>query len=143
LGMKPIRNPVFLFFRLFGGGILGFMASVPAWIGYSAFADAIANSRTMDAPWFTTIVVCSALTYFLLPLSLRAFTGRGRKEDGGLLPPLAIKGFAIAFSALGAAVSALGVYASHWGAVIGGLLEFLTGVSLFQLANARRKRRSE
>lgn len=41
------------------------------------------------------------------------------------------------------AVSAFGLYASHWGAVIGALLEFLTGVSLFQLANARRKRRSE
>jgi hypothetical protein len=83
------------------------------------------------------------LTYFLLLLSYRAFTGRGRKEDGGLLPPFAIQGFAIAFSALGVAVSAFGLYASHWGAVIGGLLEFLTGMSLFQLVNARRKRRSE
>ena len=141
--MKPVRNPVILFFCLFGGGILGFMASVPAGIGYDAIAHAIANPRTIDAPWFTTIVVCSALTYFLLLLSYRAFTGRGRKEDGGLLPPFAIQGFAVAFGALGAAVSAFGLYASHWVAVIGGLLEFLTGVSLFQLANARRKRRGE
>jgi hypothetical protein len=45
LGMKPIRNPVFLFFRLFGGGILGFMASVPAWIGCGAVADATATQE--------------------------------------------------------------------------------------------------
>jgi hypothetical protein len=83
------------------------------------------------------------LTYFFLLLSYRAFTGRGRKMDGGLLPSLAIQAFAVAFGALGAAVSAFGLYATDWVAVIGGLLEFVTGMSLFQLANARRKRRSE
>ena len=50
LGMKPISNLVFLFFRLFGGEILGFMASVPAWIGCGAVADATANPRNNRSP---------------------------------------------------------------------------------------------
>lgn len=33
-------------------------------------------------------------------LSMAAFTRRGRKQDGGLLPPLAIQGFAVAFGEL-------------------------------------------
>jgi hypothetical protein len=135
LGSDALTRAMTILLRLLGGGILCVFAYVPAWIGYDAVADAIANPRTIDATWFIAIVICSALTYFLLLLAYRAFTGHGRKEDGGLLPPLAIQGFAVAFSGIGAAVSAFGLYAGHWGAVCGGLFEFLTGVSVFQLAN--------
>lgn len=143
LGPDVLARVIAISLRLMSGGILCVLAFAPAWIVYHAVADAIANPRTIDATWLIAVVVCSALGYFLLLLAYRAFSGRGRKEDGGLLPPLAMQGFAIAFSGIGAAVSAFGLYGGHWSAVCGGLLEFLAGVSVFQLANARRKRRSQ
>lgn len=83
------------------------------------------------------LVVCGALMYFLLLLAYRAFTGRGRKKDGGLLPPLAMQAFAVLFALCGAAVSALGIERQDYWVVLGGLLEFLVGLGVFRLAGSR------
>ena len=143
LGPDVLARVTTIAVRFLGGGILCVFAFAPAWMVYHGVADAVANPRTIDGTWIIAVVLCSALTYFLLLLAYRAFSGHGRKKDGGLLPPLVIQGFAVAFSGIGAAVSAFGLYAGHWGAVCGGLFEFLAGVSVFQLASARRKRPSQ
>jgi hypothetical protein len=128
--------------RLFSGGILCFFAFIPAWIEYHAITDAIATPGTIDTTWFIAIIVCSALLYFLLLLAYRAFAGRGRKQDGGLLPPFAMQGFAALFGLLGAAVSTFGLYQRNFATVFWGLLEFLAAASVFRMIGQRRKARS-
>jgi hypothetical protein len=46
------------------------------------------------------------VSYFLLLLSYRAFSGQGRKKDGRLLPPLTVK----VFAALWAIILCLAVF---------------------------------
>ncbi len=91
--------------RCYGGAILCFFAFVPAWILFHALADAYTNPKNaLDLTWLGAVAFCIALMYFLLLLAYRAFTGRGRKQDGGLLPPWAMQAFA-AFIALGGAAA--------------------------------------
>ena len=49
---------------------------------------------------FLVLLVSVALTYFLLLLVYRAYTGKGRKKDGGLLPPMVMKGFIAVYGVL-------------------------------------------
>jgi hypothetical protein len=49
LGSDALTRAMTILLRLLGGGILCVFAYVPAWIGYDAVADAIANPRTIDA----------------------------------------------------------------------------------------------
>ena len=74
--------------RCSAGAILLFFAFVPGWILFHALADAFGNPKNvLDLTWLGAVAFCTALLYFLLLLAYRAFTGRGRKQDGGLLPP--------------------------------------------------------
>ncbi len=125
--------------RWFGGAILCFFALVPGWIISHAVLDAIADPKTIDWRWLLAIAICASLMYFLLLMAFRAFTGRGRKRDGGLLPPLAIQVFAALFAALGASVSAIGLHEGELGVTFAGLLHFLAGVAVFRMAGLRRK----
>jgi len=132
--------------RCWAGGILCFFAFVPGWILFHGLADIIGNPRSMlDAKpkdllmGLGILVVCGALMYFLLLLAYRAFTGRGRKKDGGLLPPLAMQAFAAIFALCGAAVSALGIARQEYWVVLGGLLEFLVGLGVFRLVRSRAR----
>jgi Na+-driven multidrug efflux pump len=129
--------------RCYGGAILCFFAFVPGWILFHAIADAFANPKDfLDLTWLGAVVVCSALMYFLLLLAYRAFTGRGRKQDSGLLPPWTMQVFAIVFALCGAGVSAWGIKRQASATVIAGLIEFLIGVAVFRIAGARRRRAS-
>jgi hypothetical protein len=125
----------------YGGAILCFFAFIPGWILFHAIADAFSNPKNvLDLTWLGAIVVCSALMYFLLLLAYRAFTGRGRKQDGGLLPPWTMQAFAVFFALCGAAVSAGGIKRQAPAMVIAGLMEFLLGAVVFRIAGARRRR---
>jgi hypothetical protein len=128
--------------RLLCGGILCFFAFIPAWIEYHAIADAIETPSTIDTTWLIAVIVCSALLYFLLLLAYRAFTGRGRKQDGELLPPYAMQGFAALFGLVGAGVSSFALYQRHFPTVFWGLLEFLAAASVVKMVGERRKARS-
>ena len=83
--------------------------------------------------------ICALLLYFLLLLAYRAFTGRGRKQDGGLLPPWAMKGFIHAFGIVAVILVVVGVYQGELRSFAGGLGYLLTAyVALY--AYDKRKR---
>jgi hypothetical protein len=138
-----LRHIVVTVYRWFAGLTLCAFAFVPSWIETHAILDAVIDPHTIDVTWFIAVGVCSALLYFLLLLAYRAFTGRGRKQDSGLLPPLALQIFAVLFGAIGALVSGFAVYAARWPAVIGGLLEFLTAAAVFRVALFRKRSYSQ
>jgi hypothetical protein len=117
-------------YRIFGGGILAFFAYVPLFIGWGILKQLIA--KPSDTDWIALGVIggCAALAYFLLLLAYRAFTGRGRKKDGGLLPPWAMVGFALLFCAVGWAVVVMGLIQRDWHAVRGGLVYCATSTTV-------------
>src|SRR5450631_1861714 len=127
-----------LFVRWFGGSILCFFAFIPAWILYHAIADVIGNPKEIDLTWVMAVIVCSSLLYFLLLLAYRAFTGRGRKQDGGLLPPLALQIFGALFGALAVIAIGFGIYEDKPRMVVGGIV-YMCGVSkLSRVLKARK-----
>jgi hypothetical protein len=138
MDMDQLRRGIETFYCWYGGLILCFFAFVPIWIGFHAILDAVSDPHTIDGQWFTAVLICSALTYFLLLLAYRAFTGRGRKQDGGLLPPLALQAFAVLFGATGVLISGFGDYNTKPAAIVGGLTYFLAAATLFRVARCRR-----
>jgi hypothetical protein len=133
--------------RCYAGAILCFFAFIPAWILFHGLADIISDPRPMLNAGMKDLLLgmvllalCAAVIYFLLLLAYRAFTGRGRKKDGGLLPPVAMRGFAAVFALCGAAVSALGIERGDYLVVGAGLFEFLIGAGVFKLAAARARK---
>ncbi len=144
--LQSARHAVPIIGRCWAGAILCFFAFVPAWILFHGLADIIRNPRPMlDANLkdllmgLGILAFCVALMYFLPLLAYRAFTGRGRKKDGGLLPPPAMQVFAALFALCGAGVSALGIERRDYPVVIAGLLEFLIGLGAFRLSGIRRR----
>lgn len=79
--------------------------------------------KPSDLDWFASGVLagCGALLYFLLLLAYRAFTGRGRKRDDGLLPPWAMKGFIHLFGVIAVGLIIVGVYQGELRPIIGGV----------------------
>jgi hypothetical protein len=139
MDMDRLRRGVEIFNRWNRSLLLCFFALIPMWIGFQATWDAVSDPHTIDGPWFTAVLICPALTYFLLLLAYRAFTGRGRKQDGGLLPPLALQALAILCATTGTLISGFGVYNTKPAAIVGGLTYFLAAVTLFRRARLRRK----
>lgn len=139
MSIEAFNRTVAVVARWFNGGILCFFAFIPGWILFHAVIDAIGNPRTIDWRWIVAVAVCALLMYFLLLIAFRAFTGRGRKQDGGLLPPIVIQIFAAVFAMIGAAVSALGLHERRIEVIFGGLAEFLAGAAAFRIAGLRRK----
>jgi hypothetical protein len=138
VNFKDIRRFFDRAFRWYAAGILCFFAFIPGWILFHALAAAVEDPHTVDLTWFLAVLVCSALIYFLLLVAYRACTGRGRKQDGGLLPPWALQILAVAFGAIGAAVSAFAIHSTDRRTVIGGLVEFLIAAAVFRIARMRR-----
>lgn len=72
---------------------------------------------------FTALLVllgAAALAYFFALIAYRPFTGRGRKRDGGLLPPCAMMGFILAFGIIAVCITIYGLLNVQWRSVIGG-----------------------
>jgi hypothetical protein len=86
------------------------------------------------------IVVCFALLYFLLLLAYRAFTGNGRKADGGLLPPWAMKVFVASFGVIAILTVAFGVYSGNWFPILGGLTCLGTALVVYGALKKRPRR---
>jgi hypothetical protein len=144
--LQIARHTVPIIGRCWAGAILCFFAFVPGWILFHGLADIIHDPQPMLHAKLKDLLIglgilafCSALMYFLLLLAYRALTGRGRKKDGGLLPPLAMQIFAALFALCGAAVSALGIERQDYPVVFAGLFEFLSGLGVFRLARIRRR----
>src|ERR1700728_3611997 len=139
--LQSARYAVPIIGRCWAGAIVCFFAFVPAWILFHGLADIIGNPRPMLEANLKDLLLglgilafCVALIYFFLLLAYRAFTGRGRKRDGGLLPPLAMQVSAALFALCGAAVSAFGIERQEYPVVIAGLFEFFIGLGVFKLS---------
>ena len=126
--------------RWFGGVILLVFAFAPAWILFHSIVSLIRQPSGLDGATAIIIVVCAGLLYFLLLVAFRAFTGKGRKGDGGLLPPWGLQVFAVAWGAVGIGVVAMGIIEKAPAPVFFGAGYVATAVALFMLAQRRRRK---
>jgi hypothetical protein len=113
-------------YRWFGGALLCFFAFAPVWIGAHVLLQLLQKPQEASVFVVTVLGVCAAIAYFLLLLAYRAFTGRGRKQDDGLLPPWAMKGFIHAFGVVAVCIVALGIYQGELRPIVGGIAYLLS-----------------
>jgi hypothetical protein len=78
-----------------------------------------------------------ALLYFLLLVSYRAFRGRGRKEDGGLLPPWGLKIVASMFGVIAILIIFFGYDENKIMPVLGGIGYLIISFSVLALSKNR------
>ncbi len=130
-------------FRLFGGAILLFAAFLPAWILFHLAKTLLLDPGDLDLTAAIAFAICAPLLYFFLLLAFRAFTGRGRRQDGGLLPPLALKFVALFFGAIGIAIAIFGFFQGEPRPVIGGLGYLASAFILHRVVRQREWRVSD
>lgn len=140
--MKYAREIQILFkvctilFRIWCGAILCCFAFVPAWILFYAIYNLATDRTAPILPMFAVILATGFLTYLLLLLAFRAFTGRGRKKDGGLLPPWAMKGMFHGIGIVGLIALYFGLHGHRIEVMLPGLMYVL--IALIQLADYRK-----
>jgi len=78
---------------------------------------------------------------FLGLLAYRAFTSRGRKSDGGLLPPWAMIAFAVTFGLFALFIVGFGLYSGDMRAVRGGIAYLAAAIAAFAIIRARQSGR--
>lgn len=71
---------------------------------------------------FLALPISGVLAYFFGLLTIRAFTGEGRRQDGELLPPPVIAGFIHTFGAMAVFAIGLGIYEGEWLFVLWGFV---------------------
>jgi len=113
--------------RIFAGCLLAFFAFAPGYISYIIILGIITEPTDTEWVIYLVLAVTLSLFYFLCLLTYRAFTGRGRKEDGGLLPPWALKLFAGVFGVIAIIMIIMGMYQ-------GNLLGSMVGVGYLSTA---------
>jgi hypothetical protein len=129
-------------FRVFGGVILLFFAFAPAWILADLAKTLVLAPSELDLTAAIAFLICAPLLYFLLLLAYRAFTGRGRKGDGGLLPPWALKGFAVSFGLIGVAIAVFGAYQGEPRAAFGVVGYLGSALALYSVVRYRARQRN-
>jgi hypothetical protein len=112
-------------------------AFAPAWVFLHVVVDLVRNPRDAGGVEAIALVVSGGLLYFLALLSFRAFTGKGRASDGGLLPPWVMKGFIHLFGVIAVGIVVMGIYERRLVPIIGGCGYLLT--AYFALADSRKK----
>lgn len=132
-----MERPVEVAIRLFGGMILLVFAFAPAWILFHLAKTLLFDPSDLDMTAAIAFLICAPLLYFLLLLAFRAFTGKGRKQDGGLLPPLALKLFAIAFGVIAMAIAAFGLIQGELRPVFGGFCYLALSAVLYRVVKRR------
>lgn len=124
-------------FRLLSAALLGFFAFAPIYIGFGSIAVVVAEPQKFDLFFVVVVVVCALLAYFLLLLAYRAATGRGRKKDGALLPPVVMGSFFVFFALCGVAIAIYGIWQGKWPAALGGAIYLLFALSAWRIRNER------
>ena len=140
MALRRLRRTFGTGIRWYAGLILCAFSLIPGWIEFKATQDAIENARTIDGTWVTAILVCSALCYFLLLVAYRAFTGRGREQDGGLLPPTVLQMLCVVFGVFVGAACLYALFNGHWPEAIHGFLGVVAAAAVFRIAQRRKIR---
>ena len=126
-------------YRWFGGAILCFFAFVPAWIAFHIIVELFERPSSFGWVPAIALAITGALLYFLLLLAYRAFTGRGRKEDGGLLPPWAMIGMIHTFGIIAAFIVVFGIVQGRVLPIVGGIAYLISAYGALAGFRARRK----
>ncbi len=113
--------------RIFSGCILSFFAFVPGYLIFHMVIGIYKEPTNVEWQIYLFFIFCIALFYFLSLLAYRAFTGKGRKKDGGLLPPWAI----ILFS------STFGIYKEELRPIVGGISYLFISLAGMRVAKER------
>jgi len=106
--------------RLFAAGILCLSAYAPLYIGFHSLRTVFLDPAKLDLFFVVVFTICAALAYFLLLVAYRAATGRGRKSDDGLLPPMVMRGFVYLFCAIGIGICGMGIWLKQIPPILGG-----------------------
>ncbi|OOG61645.1 hypothetical protein B0E46_17000 [Rhodanobacter sp. B04] len=128
-----------IFCRLFCCAILCFFAYIPASIAWWILSKSVAKPGEINLYTFVGLGISFTGLYFFVLLIYRALTGRGRKEDGGLLPPWAINLFVAAFGVMALLIVMFGIYSGKLPAVLGGISYFCIALAVW---SARRNQRA-
>lgn len=111
-----------ILFRWMSGALLCFFGFIPTWIFGNVIITLVNEPSKFDWGAVLALSVSAAGIYFFAILAYRAFTGRGRKQDGGLLPPWAMLGFVHSFGVIAVLCIFFGVYQKEWRPILGGLI---------------------
>ena len=114
-------DPFSRLFHWLSALILCVFAFAPIYIGGYVTLLLLREPEKFDLFAVAVLGVCGALSYFLLLLAYRAATGRGRKADGGLLPPLVMKFIFALFAVISLAILAFGIWKGKTVAIVGGV----------------------
>ena len=125
--------------RWYGGVILSLFALIPACVLFLAIRRIIGQPASFEWEDLLVLGIFGGLLYFLALLAFRAFTGRGRKNDDGLLPPWAMKGAIHVFGVIGALMLIAGVVEKEMGMALGGIAYCAIAYSALLTLRARRK----
>lgn len=109
-----------ILFRWISGALLCFFGFIPSWIFCNVIITLVNEPSKFDWGAVLALSVSAAGIYFFALLAYRAFTGRGRKQDGGLLPPWAMLGFIHSFGVIAVFCIFFGVYQKEWRPTLGG-----------------------
>jgi hypothetical protein len=142
IGRNVVQQVFEVAFRVFGGVILLFFAFAPAWILADLAKTLVLAPSELDLTAAVAFLICAPLLYLVLQLAYRAFTGRGRKGDGGLLPPWALKGFAVSFGLIGVAIAAFGAYQGEPRPALGGVGYLGSALALYGVVRHRERHRN-
>ena len=115
------ENWLFVLFRWLCGALLCFFGYIPAWIFVQVVLTLIEKPDIFDLTALLVLFGTAALTYFFAIVAYRAFTGRGRKQDDGLLPRWAMVGFIHTFGVVACCIIIVGLFQKQLVPIVGGL----------------------
>lgn len=98
-----------------------FFGYIPGWVFVQVVITLFNEPSKFDLTALLVLLGAAALTYFFALLAYRAFTGRGRKQDGGLLPPWAMLGFIHAFGVIAVCIIIFGFLQDKLLPILGGI----------------------
>ena len=125
-----------LLVRVFCCIILLTFSYIPGFIGIHVLADLIHHPNHFNGKLFLVLLACSALFYLFL-LSFRTLTGKGRKEDDGLLPPWMMRGFILTLGVFSILSIFLGFHQKDIRFIIFGLSYVFPALTCYRMIKKR------
>jgi hypothetical protein len=103
-----------IIWRLLSAAILGGFTLLSASVFVQTLIELFIRPSELHWMAFLALPISGLLSYFFGLLTIRAFTGEGRRQDGELLPPPVIAGFIHTFGAMAVFSIGLGIYEGKW-----------------------------
>ena len=130
---KRVQAVVGAALRWLCGLILLAFASAPAWLLANMIIDVIHRPGDFSIFGLVAAAIAALVLGFLLLLAYRAFTGRGRVSDGGLLSPWLMYGFLAVLSLIGISGFIVAPHGPGFNGVWGGALILMFTAIVFEV----------